>query len=535
VRSTLPPPARLPLKPEAPQAAHPGLVSRWRPAPPAALALAPLVVAALLSAWSLDFGLPYLFRPDEEVMVGRSVHVALAPSLDPLFYNYPPLAFYLFAVAETAVRLLGHPLGPATQVDPTTAYLAARAVSALAFVACTAFVYATARVDGGEAAGFLAATCLALSPLAVRQAHFATPDSLAMAFVAAAIWAGRRAASPPAFLAAGACCGLAAGTKYTAGMVLVFVLAMAVPGPDWRRRALAAALGALAVFAVLVALAGHPLQHLQGLGFLAGRAAQEYGGLPIGLVYHPVASLPFGLGLGAYALALAGAAVALVRRRRSDLALLAFLLAYLLSVGFSHEVFYRYVLPALPPLCLLAGGVVRSLPPGRPARAAALLGALLLLLPSAYASVTTDRLLGATDTREQAARWLLDHAPAGSGLRISSYWGQPFYDEEELGRRRLNPLYVTGDPIADSFQQGVYTDRFRINRAGSPCFTVAESGPPWQAPLPATDRPPAAVFQPYVGSAPRGAVYDPIDSFYLPIWGFAGIERPGASIVITRC
>ena len=39
---------------------------------------------------------------------------------------------------------------------------------------------------------------------------------------------------------------------------------------------------------------------------------------------------------------------------------------------------------------------------------------------------------------------------------------------------------------------------------------------------------------PLPASFPTGSVYDPIDSFYLPIWGFSGIQRPGPSIVITQ-
>jgi hypothetical protein len=43
-----------------------------------------------------------------------------------------------------------------------------------------------------------------------------------------------------------------------------------------------------------------------------------------------------------------------------------------------------------------------------------------------------------------------------------------------------------------------------------------------------------AKFIPYSGTPPVGAVYDPLDSFYLPLAGFGGIERPGPSIVITE-
>jgi 4-amino-4-deoxy-L-arabinose transferase-like glycosyltransferase len=224
-------------------------------------------------------------------------------------------------------------------------------------------------------------------------------------------------------------------------------------------------------------------------------------------------------------------ALALLARRPLDVALLVYLAASLAVVGFSHEVFWRYVLPMLPALCLLAGGLTR-LARARRARWVGVAGALLLLAPSAYASVTTDRLLGAEDTRRQAAEWLLRNAPAGSEVRVDSYWGQPFYDAAELEARPLHPLYVTGNPIADSFEQGRFTDRFAVNRPGSPCFELVESGPPSQAPPPRTDRAPAVVFTPYLGAAPRGGRYDPLDSFYLPIWGFDGLLRPGPSIAI---
>ena len=500
----------------------------------AALAAAPIAVAAGLAVWSLGFGLPSLFRPDEEVMVGRAVHLVLDRSLDPLFYVYPPLAFYLFAATAAAAGLVpGHPLGPATQVDPSAAYLAGRAVSALAFATAVGFVAAAGASVWGRAAGFVAGAGLAVAPLAVRQAHFATTDGVAMAFVAAATWAGLRAGSRRAFVLAGVLAGLAAATRYTAGLVLVVPLVMALYGGDRRARLLAAAAGSAAAFAAVVALGGHPAEYVQGLAFLGGRAGQQYG-TPIGLVYHPTVSLPYGLGFGTYALALAGVALALVRRRPADVALLAFLAASLAVVGFSHEVFWRYVLPVLPALCLLAGGLVSLAPPGR-AGWLAVAGALLLMAPSAYASVTTDRLLGAEDTRQQAAGWLLRNAPPGSEVRVASYWGQPFYDRTQLEDRPLHPLYVTGNPIADSFEQGRFTDRFAVNRPGAPCFAVAESGPPWQAPTPAAVRPPVAVFLPYAGPAPAAARYDPLDAFYLPIWGFGGIQRPGPSVVISAC
>ncbi len=99
------------------------------------------LVAALLGSWGIGFGLPFAFRPDEELFTGRAVQMAVQHSLDPHFYLYPPLGLYVFAVAERLLGLLAPSLlGPATTVDPSWEYLAARLVSALAFATATGLV-----------------------------------------------------------------------------------------------------------------------------------------------------------------------------------------------------------------------------------------------------------------------------------------------------------------------------------------------------------------------------------------------------------
>src|SRR5438094_10046681 len=107
------------------------------------LAALPAVVAAgTLALWSINFGLPYLFRPYEDVMVGRAVRMVVEGSLDPRFYNYPPLTFLAFALAEWLMRSfhLGV-LGGADRVDPTAAYLAARATSAFAMALAAGWIF----------------------------------------------------------------------------------------------------------------------------------------------------------------------------------------------------------------------------------------------------------------------------------------------------------------------------------------------------------------------------------------------------------
>jgi 4-amino-4-deoxy-L-arabinose transferase-like glycosyltransferase len=495
-----------------------------------------MVLAALLGGWGLGFGLPFDFRPDEELIVGRAVQMAVQHTLDPHFYVYPPLGLYLFGLAEWVLGLLAPShLGSPVSVDPSWEYLVARGVSVLAFVAATGLIGLLGRATYGALAGGVAAAAFAVAPLVVQNAHFGRVDILALAFLVLAMWLGSRARSRAGWAAAGIVSGLAAGTKYTFGAVVVYLLVLVLLGEDRVARLLALAGASLAAFVAVLALAGHPLQLADGISLLAGRSTQSYS-LPIGFLYHPAVSLPAGLGPGAYTLGLAGAALAAWYRRPGDLALLAFLAAYYLVVGYTHEVFIRYALPLLPPLCLLAGGLLRVA--GRRPRRQALgaVAAAALLLPSLVTSLAGDRLLTATDTRVLAAHWLEANAPAGSELVVASYWGEPFYDRQGIRTHPLHPLYLAGDSLPDSFELGLYSNRFAVNRPSTTgCYRIDESGPPWQSPPPAPG--PGTVvasFKPYSGSPPGAAVYDPLDAFYLPLAGFGSLERPGPSIVISQ-
>ncbi len=488
--------------------------------------LVPVGAAALLGAWGLSFGLPFLYRPDEDVMVGRAVHMAAEGSLDPLFQNYPPLVFDLFAVGEKLAALVG--LGTLVDPrhgDPTAAYLVGRTLSAAAAAVTVGLVFQAGRRAYGLLPAVVAASVLALAPLAVRQAHFATTDGIQVTLMVAAMLAAISARTGRGFAAAGALCGLAAASKYTGVMALVFVLAMAWHSPA-RRRAAGASAGAAAAGFLLpcwVVLL-HPMQYAGGVLFLGGRGYGSRFGGSIGLIYHPTVTLPYGLGLGAYALALAGLGVALWRRTPVDRALLLFIAAVLVVIGAGHEVFFRYALPLLPALALLAGRALQELPAA--ARAPALLVCGLLLLPGLAASVTTDTLLTRTDSRTLAARWLDAHAPAGSRLD-AAYYISPYYDQAEVEHQLR---YTNGDMRAAAFLQGRYSDRFDLHDRPAE-YTLAATGP---RPLAEAGAGPGGTALATFQGAGQGGVYDPIDEFFLPIWGFDRVQRPGPDLVIIR-
>ena len=495
---------------------------------------AAVALGACLAFWNLGFGLPLAYRPDEDVMVGRAVWMAMTWSPDPLFYNYPPLVFYLFAAAERIQSLFpGHSLGATPDVPPASEYLAARAVSAASQTLTVLLVFVAARRWRAPAGAALAgAVAVAAAPLAVRQAHFATSDAAAVLLVAATIAV---ASGPPArrrLVAAGALAGAAAAAKYTSGAVLLVPLTLAVTARMGRRSVAALAGAALLAFLVLVLPAGHPVELAQGIAFLGRRASGAYLDLPPGIVYHPLHSIPFGFGLGAAAMTLVSVVAAARRRLPEHWALLAFGAVYLATIGSSREVFFRYTLPLLPAAGLLIAVGLRDVRAARFGRWAAPAAAVLILVPSLYTSVATDRLLGTTSTQQLAAAWLLQNATAGSEVRVASYWAQPLYDDASFEDRPLHPLYLTGRRVPDSFELGLYARGLSINRPGAPCFQVVASEPLSQYPPPRSERV-RAIFAP--ASSAAGVEYDTLDSFWVPFWGFEAVHRPGPALAIAGC
>src|SRR6266516_1759205 len=78
-----------------------------------------VVVAAGLRLWGINFGLLALYRPDEDVTVGRAMGI-LHGVLNPHFADWPHLYFYVAAAWLAPLRLVG------LVSDPASGYLGAR-------------------------------------------------------------------------------------------------------------------------------------------------------------------------------------------------------------------------------------------------------------------------------------------------------------------------------------------------------------------------------------------------------------------------
>jgi 4-amino-4-deoxy-L-arabinose transferase-like glycosyltransferase len=505
--------------------------------------IAIVILASALRLYPLWFGLPYPeARPDEETAVAKAMAIT-SGDFNPHFFHWPSLTFYAFAAAYAAATSVVGPLTPGQQI------IIGRALVATAGTLTVLVLFWIGRRVADEETGLLAAFFLAIAVLHVRDSHFAMTDVpmtlLAMVSLAALLRAldTRPDVALPWFAAAGFAAGLATSTKYSAAALIAAmgaaqVMVFANGERPWHARAwLPSVLFAAMMLCGFVvgtpyALLDYPafatdfqydVTHLSG-----GHANLVLGR---GWVYHLTHSLPYGAGLSLFVAALAGVAPLLRRFARPALVVAAFGAAFYAAIGSGYTVFFRYILPLIPLLCLSAAVAVRVASQALARRAGLSLAAattvvtVLVAGPTLVTSVWMDVLLSRTDTRVLAADWLNARIQPGESLHDTGN-----------GYTRLMVWKTSNRWTYDEA-----TGRFSGDASRVPDWLVV-----YQSPIRAYAAAPAALrtlaathYQlAHTVRGTRGlaalAVYDRQDAFFLPFSRLHTVERPGPTVQIYR-
>ncbi|MCL5104436.1 MAG: glycosyltransferase family 39 protein [Armatimonadetes bacterium] len=420
-----------------------------KPAWPGTVALiAILALAMTLRFYGLRWGLPnsmhsYSYHPDEFLTIGASfVAIYLHRSFDPRFYNYPSLYLYLSALAMA----VGFGYGVISSEQGV--YLCARVVTALMGVGAVAATYwAGMTLFNNRTVGLLSALFLCIAPLHVQHSHFATVDVPSTLFVALCLgYAGLilNRGTWRDYIMAGAMAGLAAGTKYNAGLVVLSPIAAHFLHEKASLRSLLsgklwAILGCM-ILAFIISTPGSVLrtqEFLHGLTYEMRHASEGHGlvfaGTGNGFVFA-VLNLMFGMGTLLFCLTALGFGWTLWKRDKAAMVILAFLVPYYVLISLSQVRFARYTLPMFPGLALLAmwpmkygwGQTIAR----RGRTIMVVLWALMFAWPLAYA-VVLDMPFGRPDPRDEAARWMLSNVPKGSSVGVLD---TPWFYSPPLGR-----------------------------------------------------------------------------------------------------
>ncbi len=413
------------------------------------------LVAAAVRVFGAGFGLPYLDHPDEPAVADRAIAILQTGDFNPHYFVYPNLYTYLEAGVFAVHFLLLVSSGVIERLDQIRAadfYLWGRLLTVALGTLTVPLVYLAGRRLYGVGAGLIAAGLLALNNLHAQNSQFITVDVPVTFFTALALWLIARLLPrrgdpvPPGwgrYLAAGVAMGLAVGTKYQAGLILLpFLVAhgyAAAAAPPGRRLGaflggrLWLALGALGgAFLLTTPFALLDLPHF--LNDVASALAHyRYGHLGFEGDYNWRAYVPqlYALDPLPTLLGVAGVVFATLRHRPADLVLVSFPLALYFQMSGYRVIFVHNLLPLLPFTTILAAGLVvaawrllvRRLA-ARPsvrwtqmaARAALLVVLLLVIWPGASAAAQRDYRFSRPDTRTRAAAWLDAHTPPGTKI-----------------------------------------------------------------------------------------------------------------------
>ena len=402
-----------------------------------------LGVAALLRFWSLGHGIPFSIGVDEPEIVARVVAMMKTGDFNPRFFDYPGFIFYMHLLVAVARFMLGALAGQWTsldQVGQTDFFLWARGLSAL-FGTCTVFVLYQAGLRWGARHALLGAGLLAVMPMHVRESHYALTDVPATFFVTLTFLLSLIAhekATLRAFVWAGVAAGLAIGSKYNAGVVLLLPVITAVmtleASPSRLRCLLGVLAGACGAFLLVAPYTVADLPgFLNGFAHLVGYYQPRPASAESGWIIY-LKHLRLTMAWPASLLLVAGLVLGVVRavkgpgRLRWTL-LVTMPVVYYAMIGGKSLIFGRYLLPLLPFVCLLTAiAVVSGVSllrrfdiPRLPRRVLIAALTVAAVLPPLLNAIAFDRRISQTGTPEIAWKWIRAHVPSGSRVLIEKY------------------------------------------------------------------------------------------------------------------
>jgi hypothetical protein len=393
-----------------------------------------------LNLWGIDHGLPRVYNPDERLhFVPRAVGFFESGNFDPDYYLNPPGFTYVLYGVFWAWFGGGEKV---LSADWRDLFLVGRVAAAILGSVSVLLVYLIGRRFFDCRVGLFSATLMAVAFLPVYQSKFAlndvpsvVPVALALLGAAGIVRSGRWID----YSLAGAGLGLAVGTKYTAGMVLLPLLTAAVLDVmRRRRRALPAiavgvfcAMGAFAL-AIPYSVIDTP-KYFNSLSVFSvappeGRKLGQ--GQANGIIQY-LWVFSWGFGWLPSLTAIGGAAVLLRRNLIAALILIPAPVLFLLFMGMRGGFLSRYMLPAFPFVAILAGYglwvLVQAAFAGhrRFLTAGLVVGLIALSAQSLVHDVHAGLVHTRTNTREIALDWLIANIPSGESVAIERMYMSP--------------------------------------------------------------------------------------------------------------
>ena len=423
-----------------------------------------LLVAVSFRVWGIGYDLPYIYHPDEPDNIARSQNMFKTGDLNPRFFHYPSLFFYVNSLAYIPYYLAGKLLGVlhdpndiaaplslamgVTRAQMPTTVLLGRSVTVIFGVGCVLLTFLIGtQLTSNTTVGLLAALMMAMSPTDVWNNRLVTPDTFVTFFALSSFLTSVLVFQQGRtwhYIAAGICVGLTASSKYNGGLIalsLLFAHFLRCGREGFKDYKLYSALlaGLLAFLATTpFALLDFP-QFMAGLRFNATHYSTGHAGMEGDTVQWYSRFLLRTTG-AACLLAVLEILNAICSKSRPTMLLSAFPLGYFLFISRFVVRNDRTIMPLIPFLFLLAAALLVRLfgraniieaKNIRNLLVAALSGLVVACLVVLAGTTLHDNTrLTALNSRETARIWIAKNLPPGARIAIESY--APFVAPEQF-------------------------------------------------------------------------------------------------------
>lgn len=439
-----------------------------------------IVAGALLRLIGIAYGLPAVYNPDEVAIMNRAIGLG-QNGLNPHNFLYPSLYFYALFAWEGAWFVVGRATGTFASLaafergfftDPTSIYVAGRLLTTVCGVATIWTTWRLGKRMGGPVAGVIGAALLAVSPLAVRDAHYVKHDVpvtwlivLAHLLMAAEL---REPAATRRWVWPALVSGLAMSTHYYAIFLSVplTLLILLPPAPSARiadriRQLLVAATVAAVTFVItspFIALEpGTAVRDILANRQIVVDRATAGAGAFASFGYYVSWLVRDGIGWMSSSLAVVGTWLALRRGRNFAVLMLAFPVALLLFIANTVPA-SRYLNPVIPFACVLAAIAAADLMErsnsGRAVAALIVIGGIAQGLTD---SVAADLFFRQVDTRTMALDWIEQHVPPGASILVQPY-SVPIRQSPAALREALTVHLGTAERASVKYQRQLALD-----------------------------------------------------------------------------
>ena len=459
-----------------------------------------LLIALSLRIWGIGYDLPYIYHPDEPGYMNIAQRIFKTGDMNPHFFKYPSLFFYINAGAYAPYYFLGKSSGAftsrrellpsetlamgVTRSPMPTAVLLGRMVTVIFGVGAAGLAFLIGRqLTGKRSVGMLASLLMAISPSNVSHSRFITPDTFVVFFAAASflatIWVYQRGRTWH-YILAGLCIGFTASSKYNGGLIVMpFVLAHffrhGITALKERNLYIASLLCAFGFIAATPFALIDFSKFIADVRFEAAHYATGHAGMEGNTLMWYLEYMWRTAGM-VYIFAALEILRGLYGRNRQIILLSVFPVMYFLFINFFVVRNDRTFLPLTPFLFLLAasflvnlitsGGALRAKARQKWASFAVVCLSIVSLMQPASRTFADTLRLTTVNSRETARQWIADDLPAGTKIAIESY--SPFLEPSQFsihGFRRMidhtPEWYIAQDFDYLIFSEGMYGRFFR--------------------------------------------------------------------------